>query len=205
MADDNPPVVNEGSDDENPNYKPPAEKTLQEIVSTDQEDESLRKYKETLLGSAASDVIVVDANNPRKVIVKKLALLVEGRNDMVLDLSGDLKSLKKTPFAIKEGIPYKIRIDFYVQREIVTGLKYVQKIYRQGLRVDKITHMIGSYPPKTTLQSYTTPQEEMPSGLLARGSYSVTSLFTDDDKYEHLLWEWAFDLKKDWKDDSPSE
>lgn len=88
MADDNLPVANEGSDDENPNYKPPAEKTLQEIVHTDQEDESLRKYKETLLGSATSDVIIVDANDPRKVIVKKLALIVEGRDEMVLDLSG---------------------------------------------------------------------------------------------------------------------
>jgi len=40
------------------------------------------------------------------------------------------------------------------------------------------------------------------TGLLARGSYSVKSLFTDDDKNEHLKWEWAFDLKKDWKGDS---
>lgn len=34
--------------------------------------------------------------------------------------------------------------------------------------------------------------------MLARGSYSVTSLFTDDDKNEHLKWEWAFEIKKDW-------
>lgn len=36
------------------------------------------------------------------------------------------------------------------------------------------------------------------SGMLARGGYSVTSLFTDDDKNEHLKWEWAFEIKKDW-------
>lgn len=36
-------------------------------------------------------------------------------------------------FIIKEGISYTIRIDFIVQREIVHGLKYVQKTYRMGM------------------------------------------------------------------------
>ena len=126
-------------------------------------------------------------------------------SDHSILFTGDILELKKKPFAIKEGIPYKIRIDFYCQREIVTGLKYVQKIYRHGLPVEKMSHMIGSYPPKTTIQSYFTPQEEMPSGMLSRGSYTVKSLFTDDDKNEHLKWEWSFDLKKDWKDDSPDK
>lgn len=119
---------------------------------------------------------------------------------MFVAKTGGTEELKKKPFPIKEGIPYKIRIDFHVQREIVTGLRYVQKIYRHGIKVEKIAHMIGSYPPKEQLQSYTTPQEEMPSGLMARGTYTVRSLFTDDDKHEHLKWEWSFELKKDWND-----
>lgn len=64
--------------------------------------------------------------------------------------------------------------------------------------VDKMSHMVGSYPPKVTIQSYTTPYEEAPSGMLARGTYSVKSLFTDDDKNEHLKWDWTFEIKKDW-------
>lgn len=32
------------------NYKPPAQKSLQEIQELDKDDESLRKYKEALLG-----------------------------------------------------------------------------------------------------------------------------------------------------------
>lgn len=180
------------------NYQPPPQKTIEEILATDQEDESLRKYKEALLGAAQSEKIIVDANDPRKVIVKKLALCVPGRDDMELDLSGDLSKLKKQVFTIKEGIQYKIRIDFIVQREIVHGLKYVQKTYRMAVPVDKMTHMVGSYPPKTEIQSYLTPFEEAPSGMMARGSYSVTSLFTDDDKNEHLKWDWSFEIKKDW-------
>ena len=42
------------SDEENTLYKPPPEKSLDEIVNLDQEDESLRKYKETLLGASSS-------------------------------------------------------------------------------------------------------------------------------------------------------
>ena len=49
-----------------------------------------------------------------------------------------------------------------------------------------MTHMVGSYAPKRELQSYTTPLEDAPSGMLYRGHYTVTSLFTDDDGHEHL-------------------
>lgn len=52
---------------------------------------------------------------------------------MELDLTGDLSQLKKQTFVIKEGVSYRIRIDFVVQREIVHGLKYVQKTYRLGM------------------------------------------------------------------------
>ena len=67
--------------------------------------------------------------------MKKLALVSEGRPDMELDLTGDLSRLKESKFKVKEGVPYKIRIDFIVQREIVHGLKYVQKTHRKGLPV----------------------------------------------------------------------
>lgn len=74
---------------DNPNYQPPPEKSLQEILDADKEDESLRKYKEALLGQLSKDAVIVDANDPRKVIVKKLALMVDGHEDLVLDLSGE--------------------------------------------------------------------------------------------------------------------
>lgn len=45
--------------DHEENYKPPPEKTIEEILAADQEDESLRKYKETLLGQAQVATIVV--------------------------------------------------------------------------------------------------------------------------------------------------
>ena len=37
--------------------------------------------------------------------------------------------------------------------------------------VDSTTHMVGSYGPKNEEQSYMTPVEEAPSGMLMRGAY----------------------------------
>jgi len=34
--------------------------------------------------------------------------------------------------------------------------------------------------------------------MLARGHYTVKAKFIDDDKKEHLKFEWSFDLKKEW-------
>lgn len=41
------------------NYQPPPQKTIEEIIAADQEDESLRKYKEALLGAAKTEKIIV--------------------------------------------------------------------------------------------------------------------------------------------------
>jgi len=191
-------IVDQETDE---NYKAPPQKTIEELLKLDNEDESLRKYKEALLGAQA-EKIIIDPNNPKNVIVKRLALVVADRPDMVLELDGDLTQLKKQTFAIKEGIFYKIRIEFFVQREIVHGLKFVQKTSRLGVSVDKMTHMIGSFPPRTEIQSFITPPEEAPSGMLARGEYSVASLFTDDDSNELLKWDWSLQVTKDWKDRS---
>ena len=165
-----------------------------------QEDESLQKYKAALLGDAlaGSGAVVVEDSDPRKVLVKSLALVVEGRDDDTIDLTEDLKTIKTQKFVLKEGVKFRIRIDFIVQREIVHGLKYVQKTYKMSVPVDKMTHMVGSYAPKAELQSYLTPPEDAPSGMLKRGTYSVHSLFTDDDKNEHLKWEWSLEIRKEW-------
>lgn len=64
---------------------------------------------------------------------------------MELDLSGDLSDLKKKVFVIKEGVTYRIRIDFFVQREIVHGLKYVQKTSRMGVTGKKNFFKLLSY------------------------------------------------------------
>lgn len=64
--------------------------------------------------------------------------------------------------------------------------------------VDKATFMVGSYGPRPEEYEFLTPIEEAPKGMLARGTYHNKSFFTDDDKHDHLTWEWNLSIKKEW-------
>jgi len=196
------PVQDEHEDD--PNYKPPAEKSIDAMLEADKEDESLQLYKKKLLGDAVGGTgsVIVDETDPRKVIVKSIALVVESeeRPEAILDLTEDLKSIKSKVFILKEAVKFRFKIEFIVQREIVHGLKFVQKTYTKGINVDKMTHMVGSYPPQVAPHYWLSPVEDAPSGMLSRGSYNLHSLFTDDDKTEHLKWEWNLKIQKEWND-----
>ncbi|KAG7281151.1 hypothetical protein CRUP_032854, partial [Coryphaenoides rupestris] len=177
-------------------YKPPTQKSLQEIQNMDANDESLIKYKQTLLGHAAACQV-----GPN-VLVTRLTLMCDtAPRPLMLDLQGDLSALKKQPFVLKEGVEYKIKITFKVQREIVSGLKYQQVMSRKGLTVDKSAYMVGSYGPKPGQElEYITPLEEAPSGVMARGTYTIRSKFVDDDGNAHLAWDWSLAIKKNWTD-----
>lgn len=64
--------------------------------------------------------------------------------------------------------------------------------------VDKAIFMVGSYGPRPEEYEFLTPIEEAPKGMLARGTYHNKSFFTDDDKHDHLTWEWNLSIKKEW-------
>jgi len=110
-------------------------------ITLDQNDESLRKWKESLgLGSGNT---ISDPNDPRKVILLSLGLEVEGRPDIVIDLTqkGALDTLNKKPFTIKEGATFRMKARFRVQHEILSGMKYVQVVSRMGAKT-KMQEMI---------------------------------------------------------------
>ncbi|XP_023666326.1 rho GDP-dissociation inhibitor 1-like isoform X2 [Paramormyrops kingsleyae] len=180
------------------NYRAPAQKSLQEIHELDRNDESLRKYKEALLGSESVPEADPDVPN---VQVTQLTLVCEAAPDaLTIDLQEDLEPLKKQFFVLKEGVEYRIKINFKVNREIVSGLKYIQETFRKGVKIDKSAYMVGSYGPRPAEYEFLTPLEEAPKGMLARGTYNIRSHFSDDDKHDHLSWQWTLDIKKDWTD-----
>ncbi|KAK7930758.1 hypothetical protein WMY93_007153 [Mugilogobius chulae] len=115
-------IAAENDEPESVNYKPPAQKTVQEIHELDKDDESLRKYKETLLGRD-------------------------------------------------------------------------RRLYRRqvGLHGGQLRTSENEY-------DFLTKIDETPKGVLARGNYNIKSKFTDDDKHDHLSWEWNLVIKKDWTD-----
>lgn len=84
-------------DQEDGTYQAPAPKSIDDLVNADAEDDSLKRYKEALLGSAVkgSGSVIVEPEDPRKVIIKRMALVVAGRDDELLDLTENLKEIKK--------------------------------------------------------------------------------------------------------------
>ncbi|CAL8270481.1 unnamed protein product [Lota lota] len=190
-------IGEEGEDEAALNYTPPAQKSLQEITELDKEDESLNKYKQTLLGAVA---IVADPSIPNVQVTRLTLMCDQAPEPITMDLTGDLETLKKQSFTLKEGVDYRVKIHFKVNRDIVAGLKYVHGTYRKGLRVDKAVYMVGSYGPRAEEHEFMTPVEEAPKGMMVRGNYHIKSRFTDDDKTDHLSWEWNLNIKKDWSE-----
>jgi Rho GDP-dissociation inhibitor len=111
----------------------------------DQEDESLNRWKASL-GISSSPALPVTSGDTRRCIIKSLALEVEGRSDITIDLSapGAVDKLKEKPFTIKEGAKFRMKASFVVQHDVLSGLKYLQVVKRKGIRVGKDEEMIVS-------------------------------------------------------------
>ncbi|KAM5153046.1 rho GDP-dissociation inhibitor 1-like [Mantella aurantiaca] len=179
------------------NYRAPEKKSLQEIQELDKEDESLMKYKQALLGKLPP---AVDPNAPNVKVIAMELICTEAPAPIKMDLRDNVGTLKDHTYVLKEGSTYRVKIVFMVNKEIVSGLRYVQHTFKAGIKVDKETHMVGSYGPRSEPYEFLTPPEEAPKGMIARGTYSMKSWFTDDDKTDHLSWEWKMSIKKEWKD-----
>ncbi|XP_019395706.1 PREDICTED: rho GDP-dissociation inhibitor 3 [Crocodylus porosus] len=189
--------LEEDVDDVHLAYKTPEKKSLQEIQQLDQDDESLNKYKQALLGPIP---VAVDPNLPNIQVTRMTLVCDQAPGPLTMDLAGDLEALKSQSFVLKEGVDYRVKISFKVNREIVCGLKYLHHTYRKGLKMDRDIYMVGSYGPRAEEYEFLTPMEEAPKGMLVRGTYHIKSFFTDDDKTDHLSWAWNLCIKKDWKD-----
>ncbi|KAF8461348.1 rho guanidine dissociation inhibitor [Kalaharituber pfeilii] len=182
-------------------YKLGEKKTVDEYTKLDAEDKALARWKASL-GLGVGDTIG-DPNDKRLVVILQLSLEVLGRPDVVLDLTtpNALEQLASKPFTIKEGAQYSMKVQFRVQHEVISGLRYLQKVQRKSIQVDKSEEMMGSFAPNTKqnpLYEKKFAQEEAPSGMLYRGHYEVHSRFMDDDRNIHLEFHWTFDIKKSW-------
>jgi len=110
-------------------YKVGEKKSIDEYKRLDAHDESLNKWKENL----GLDKLTGASNGPQ-VIILQIALEVEGREDVVLDLSSQeaLERVKPKPFTIKEGVEYRMKVKFRIQDDVVSGLKYLQVVKKKG-------------------------------------------------------------------------
>ncbi|KAE8075577.1 hypothetical protein FH972_014277 [Carpinus fangiana] len=169
--------------------------TLKQQLEKDKDDESLRRWKEQLLGS-------VDLNNAAETLdpdvkILSLSIISPGRSDIVLPIPED-GNPKGSWFTLKEGSKYRLKFSFQVNNNIVSGLKYTNTVWKSGIRVDSSKEMLGTFSPQLEPYAHVMPEESTPSGIFARGSYSAKSKFLDDDNKSYLEINYTFSIRKEW-------
>ncbi|XP_027338849.1 rho GDP-dissociation inhibitor 1-like isoform X3 [Abrus precatorius] len=144
--------------------------TLKEQLEKDKDDESLRRWKEQLLGSV--DINSVGETLEPDVKILSLAIKAADRPDIVLPIpeGGNPKGLW---FTLKEGSRYRLMFAFQVENNIVSGLKYSNTVWKTGIKVDSTKEMIGTFSPQAEPYTHEMPEETTPSGMFARGTYSA--------------------------------
>jgi Rho GDP-dissociation inhibitor len=187
---------------ENPDAAKKEAKTVSEILALDTGDESLRKYKESLLGTAAKGDRG-DESDPRRLIIDEFRIFFapeEKLPDLVFQLNTPegISHLAKTGISMKEGVKFKFRITFRAQHEIVAGVKFVNSMTRMMI-TETEDLVLGSYPPSSQQHIFEFPKweySEAPSGMLFRGKYHVANAFVDSDKQKHLEFEYDLQIVK---------
>ncbi|KAK7412715.1 hypothetical protein VNO78_04283 [Psophocarpus tetragonolobus] len=169
--------------------------TLKEQLEKDKDDESLRRWKEQLLGSV--DINSVGETLEPNVKIISLAIKSADRPDIVLAIPED-GNPKGLWFSLKEGSRYSLMFTFQVENNIVSGLKYTNTVWKTGIKVDSSKEMIGTFSPQAEPYTHEMPEETTPSGMFARGTYSARSKFVDDDNKCYLEINYTFDIRKEW-------
>lgn len=182
-------------------------KNVAEILAMDSNDESLKKYKQSLLG-AAYEGDLGDVNDPRRVIVEEFCVIFSKEEspsqlDLVYKLSTEegLNKLKSEGVTMIEGSKFKFKIKFRVQHELVCGLKWVNMVSGKLLPLgsDKDELVIGSYAPSSTIVDFEFPKfgySEAPKGMMLRGKYKCVNSFVDTDKVNHLEYGYELNIVK---------
>lgn len=178
-----------------PNYKQPEKVSVSALLEKDNDDEAMKKYKESLLGPA---VTAADPN-AKPVEIMELRLLFEGRDPLIIPFHREDTTKAETAVVrLKESESYTCQLVFKVNHEIVSGLQFVRGIYRKGIRVDKEQIMVGSFAPSNDPVVFKLEEDAVPSGMLARGTYKSFIKLIDDDKCVHADVNYAFKITKKW-------
>jgi Rho GDP-dissociation inhibitor len=180
-----------------------ASNNVADILAADAEDESLAKYKASLLGAAATGDLG-DANDKRKLVVTEFRVIFEEENvpDAVFDLSSDAGQarLQSEGLKMKEGCKFKFQLSFRVNHELLEGLKFVNKTKRAVIGTsDEL--MIGSYAPASAAHVFTFPRygwNDCPKGMMYRGKYVSTDTFIDAADVQHAEYSYNLTIGKTW-------
>ncbi|RZC47255.1 hypothetical protein C5167_040202 [Papaver somniferum] len=169
--------------------------SLKEQLEKDKDDESLRRWKEQLLGSV--DYAAVGETLEPQVEILSLTILSPGQPELVLPIPFE-PNAKGYAFCLKDGSLYHLKFSFKVSNNIVSGLKYTNTVWKTGVRVENTKVMLGTFSPQQEPYTYELAEERTPSGMFARGSYSAKTKFVDDDGKCYLDISYSFEIRKEW-------
>ncbi|KAJ0963686.1 hypothetical protein J5N97_028808 [Dioscorea zingiberensis] len=174
-----------------PGFVPGPLVSLKEQLEKDKDDESLRRWKEQLLGSIGE----LDDQMEPEVTFYSIAVLSDGDLIENITLSALSENQPRVLFALREGSSYCLQLRFSVLHNIVSGLAYTNTVWKGGMRVDETKGMLGTFAPQHEVYEQTLEEETIPSGMFARGVYSAKLKFEDDDKRCHLELKYQFEIK----------
>ncbi|PNX98120.1 rho GDP-dissociation inhibitor 1-like protein, partial [Trifolium pratense] len=95
------------------------------------EDESLRRWKEKLLGCLESDL---DGQLDPEVKFHSIGILSEDFGEIVTPLPVEENQNGRTLFTLREGSRYQLKLQFSVMHNLVSGLTYSNTVWKGGLQ-----------------------------------------------------------------------
>ncbi|KAI3460984.1 hypothetical protein Pfo_017647 [Paulownia fortunei] len=175
------------------NFVPGPLLPLKEQIEKDKEDESLRRWKEKLLGCLESDL---NEQMEPEVKFHSIGIISSDFGEISTPFPIDEDHSKHALFTLQEGSEYRLKLTFSVLHNIVSGLAYTNTVWKGGLQVDQSKGMLGTFAPQREPYAHTLEEETTPSGVLARGVYTAKLKFEDDDKRRHMELNYSFEIRK---------
>ncbi|KAL4352849.1 hypothetical protein GQ457_06G028690 [Hibiscus cannabinus] len=167
--------------------------SLKEQIEKDKDDDSLRRWKEKLLGCVEGDL---NGQMEPEVKFHSIGIISNDLEEVSHPLPLDSNCEGLVLFTLKEGSQYQLKLTFSVLHNIVSGLTYSNTVWKAGLKVDQNKGMLGTFAPQREPYEQILDEETTPSGVLARGIYSANLKFEDDDRRCHMELKYAFEIKK---------
>ncbi|XP_020275954.1 rho GDP-dissociation inhibitor 1-like isoform X2 [Asparagus officinalis] len=164
---------------------------LRDHLVKDKEDDSLRRWKEKLLGDGYEEMM---GQTEPEVTFYSIGIVSNDYEETVLPLP--IESESPLLFTLNEGAKYRLKLKFRVQHNIVSGLTYMNTVWKGSRKINQAKGMLGTFAPSRNPYEELLEAESTPSGLFARGIYSAKLQFKDDDNHSYLDLNYSFEIKK---------
>lgn len=107
-----------------------------------------------------------------------------------------ISSPKAILFSLKEASKYRFKFSFIVSNKDVVGLKYINTIWKTGVRVDKTEAILGTFKPREEPYEYELDEDTTPSGIFVRGLYCAKIKVVDNQGICYMDIKYYFELQK---------